>query len=76
MIVTMVIPRRERAFSVDIMDAAAVASSPEVGSSRNSAIGAAASYILMLTLFLWPPEMTAAAVLPTSESLTLLAVDS
>mgnify|MGYP003644696393 CR=1 FL=1 len=70
MIVTMVMPSRERAFNVDIMEAAAVASKPDVGSSRNKAIGAAASSIPMLTLFLCPPEMTGAAVLPTKESWT------
>ncbi len=70
MIVTMVIPRRESAFSVDMMEFAAVASRPDVGSSRNKAIGAAANSMPMLTLFLCPPEMTGFAVLPTSESLT------
>jgi hypothetical protein len=68
MIVTIVIPRRESAFSVAIIEAAAVASSPEVGSSRNKAIGAAANSIPILTLFLCPPEITGAAVLPTRES--------
>ena len=52
------------------MDAAEVASSPDVGSSRNNAIGAAASSIPILTRFLCPPEMTGAAGLPTSEFLT------
>ena len=36
--VTIVMPRRERAFRVFMMEFAAVASRPEVGSSRNKAL--------------------------------------
>jgi len=38
MMVTIVMPKRERALSVFMMDAAAVASRPDVGSSRKSAL--------------------------------------
>ena len=67
---TIVMPRRVRAFRVDMIEAAAVASRPDVGSSRKSAMGAAANSIPILTRFRCPPEMTGAAVLPTRESHT------
>lgn len=49
--VTTVIPSRESAFNVMMIKPAEVASSPDVGSSRNRAMGAAASSIPMLTRF-------------------------
>ena len=69
MIVTTVMPRRDKALSVFIIDEAEVASSPDVGSSRNNAIGAAANSMPMLTRLRSPPEMTGLEGLPTSESL-------
>ncbi len=52
------------------MEEADVASNPDVGSSRNKAIGAAANSMPILTRLRSPPEMTGAEGLPTKESLT------
>jgi hypothetical protein len=53
-----------------MIEAAAVASNPDVGSSRNKAMGAAANSMPILTLFLCPPEITGTPGLPTNESCT------
>ncbi|GAW26350.1 putative ATP-binding cassette sub-family g member 2 [Rosellinia necatrix] len=60
-------PRRAIAFNVRIMDDADVASRPLVGSSRNMAMGAAASSMPMLTRFLCPPLIMGFPTLPTRE---------
>ena len=65
-----VIPRWDRALSVVTIDDAEVESRPDVGSSRKSAIGAAASSIPILTRLRSPPLITDAPVSPTKESLT------
>ena len=70
MMAIVVTPSLLITFNSRIILAALVASSPDVGSSRNIAIGAAASSIPMFTRFLCPPEITGALASPTLEYCT------
>mmetsp|Transcript_27900 Transcript_27900/g.78876 ORF Transcript_27900/g.78876 Transcript_27900/m.78876 type:complete len:152 (+) Transcript_27900:1097-1552(+) len=69
-------PRLHRCLRPSSTVREAVASRPEVGSSRKRTLGWATSSMPMLTRFLWPPLIPRFSTLPTTEFMTSVSCSS